>query len=540
MTIDVKSAAAEMAKAMECIVSNPDLKVLETEAMKTFPQAPILRPVFNIGGLEDIPTGKIVTGVRGESIIWGGFAHVNSVTGGGNCYKSEQLLEWFCGVLGRYLSSRGIFYDTENTMTYDRIERGLHKFPITEFYDAFSDSLLPADERKITFVQGADLDGDQFVENLRTLSRERVKNKRGAHPKGMVTVPVKQPNGDLMTMSMPIISMIDSLSMFTTASVMQKTVESNKIGDKSNNTIFMKDGASKTQMFIQLPGITTNGDIFVGMVAHLGHYIEMDQYAPKPMKLTFQRHGTKLKGVPEKFSFINNLVEEVHSIGKLINKDKTPLYPATDADKQSGNDLMQINAFTTRNKAGASGVELNKVVSQKEGIKDALTRFNYIKAFGRPGFGLSGNDQNYTCDLYPEPKLSRTTVRNKLANDKLLARAVGVTCQLLQMQLLWNIEPKYYLSPQDIKSKIEARGYDISELLNTREYWIFIEDEKYDTMPFLSTWDFLRIAVGEYHPYWMKDIPSKNPDKDKLQAQREQIFKDNIKGNKDLEATVAM
>lgn len=506
--------------------TNPDLAYLETEAMGSFKPAPILRPAFNVGGLEDVPTSKMVPGHMGQTVMLGGYAHVNSKCGGGNTFKTEQMLKEFAAVLGRYRSARGIYYDTENTLTYERLERGLHEYPATEFYSALDDTLLPSDERKMTFVQAADLDGDQWIRFTRDLAKERAKNKRAARPKGMVSLPILDQYQKLVQIMAPMISVCDSLSMFTIASVMDNTLEKNNIGDSKNNTLFMKDGAAKTQMFIQLPGLTVNGDIYIGFVAHVGNYIEMDPYAPKPGKLTFQKNGTKLKGVPEKFSFINNRVSETFSLSKLLHpKDKTPFYPKDAADKNSGNDLMLINNMNTRNKSGPTGVEFNYVVSQKEGINFPLSRFHLIKNFVKGGFGFEGNDQNYFMTLYPEAKLSRTTVRGKVDSDPLLQRAIGICSEMLQMQILWKMPDKYMMTPMELKEKLEKRGYDIKDILNTREYWVFVEDEPYEELPYLNTWDIIRMAAGDYHPYFMEEIPAKNPDKEKLEEERKKYKK---------------
>lgn len=509
------------------LVGNPDITVLETEAMKAFVPAPILRPAFYTGGLEDVPTSRIVPGLRGNTVMLGGFAHVNSRCGGGNTFKSEQLIFPFCSVLGRYRSARGIFYDTENTMTYERLERGMHKYPATEYYDAFEDTLRPDDERKLTFVQAAEMSGEEYIRHTRNLSRERTKNKRSARPKGMVSLPILDQHGKLMKMMAPMLSICDSLSMFSVTSIMDKTVESNDIGHKDNNMIFMKDGAAKTQMFIQLPGITTNGDVFIGFVAHVGNHIAMDPYAPKPGALTFQRNGTKLKGVPEKFSFINNYVTETYSLSKLINpKDKTPFYPRDAADKTSGNDLMQINNLSTRNKSGPTGVESNYVVSQKGGIDPDMSRFHTIKAFGKPGYGMDGNDQHYFMLMLPDIKLSRTTVWNKVSDNPLLKRAIGVCLEMLQMNLFWGMEDKYRMSPEELTNAIIKRGYKWEDILNTREHWVFVEDEPYEELPELSTWDIIRMAVDEYHPFFIKEIPAKHPKKEFLEAERKKYKKE--------------
>ncbi|MOA43358.1 hypothetical protein D3C78_1655000 [compost metagenome] len=49
-------------------------------------------------------------------------------------------------------------------------------------------------------------------------------------------------------------------------------------------------------------------------------------------------------------------------------------------------------------------------------------------------------------------------------------------------------------------------GYDWEMILTkTRGFWMCEEDEHMSDKKFLSTYDLLRMRVGEYKPYWMSD-----------------------------------
>lgn len=478
-----------------------------SDALKLFTRAPIVRPAYNIGCLMDIPTGKYLRGGKGQSILLSGASQINSFCGPGNSYKSEMALQMMATVLGRYKSTNGLFYDTENTMTYSRIERAMHKHFHTREYDMVADA--GSDRPKMMFVQGAEMNGDDWFDAMKSLAKERIKNKKSARPTDMLSMPYLDQNGNNIRTMRPFISTIDSLSMFTVSSVHEASVEKNKMGDSANNTMFMKDGAAKTQMFIQLPNMTADADMMINMVAHVGGFIQMDKYATGPATLTFSKRDTKLKGVPEKFTFINNNVYEIQSAGKCIDKtSKAPLYPRVEADRESGNDLMQINSVNTRNKSGPTGVSFNWIVSQKEGVLVTLTEFNYLKSHGSPGWGMTGNNLSYALDLLPDVKMSRTTVRGKCHEDVRLQRAMTITCEMLQMQLLWDMEEKYKIAPLDLYNTLIKKGWDWDMLLNTRGYWVFEEDAPGE-LPELSTMDMLRMALPEddvdfYTPYWYK------------------------------------
>ncbi|MCK9517319.1 MAG: hypothetical protein M0Q87_14950, partial [Ottowia sp.] len=60
------------------------------------------------------------------------------------------------------------------------------------------------------------------------------------------------------------------------------------------------------------------------------------------------------------------------------------------------------------------------------------------------------------------------------------------------------------MSAKDLYDKIKAKGYDWDFILeNTRGWWTFNNDKL--PLYFLSTYDLVRMANGEYHPYWLED-----------------------------------
>ena len=107
-------------------------------------------------------------------------------------------------------------------------------------------------------------------------------------------------------------------------------------------------------------------------------------------------------------------------------------------------------------------------------------------------------------DLYPDVKLMRTTVRGICDADYLLQRAMEITSEMCQMQLIWKgdkLADKYRITPEELYTRIKDKGYDWSVLLNTRGYWVF--EGSTDPLNFLSTMDLLKMANDEYHPYWL-------------------------------------
>ncbi|MNE79272.1 hypothetical protein D3C80_1757380 [compost metagenome] len=65
----------------------------------------------------------------------------------------------------------------------------------------------------------------------------------------------------------------------------------------------------------------------------------------------------------------------------------------------------------------------------------------------------------------------------------------------------------YLMEPKDLYAKIKELGYNWDELLDTRGYWDFEENK--NPKQFMSTFDLLRMAKGEYVPYWYKGTVNK-------------------------------
>lgn len=470
------------------------------EAFKKLVTAPSIKLAFNIGCTFDIPTHTTAIGKYGETYVIGGRPEICSVTGTGNTFKTAISNYLNLGVLDGYLSASGIFYDTENTLTYSRLRQSMQVFdklrvmnPELEQYN---------EEPRLMLIRGADMSGDEFFEVMKEVSKEREKMSG----KRLRTTPFFDGLGNPMRVRPPMLPIIDSISMFQVDAVNTKIYEGNALGESGGNTGFMKDGAAKAQLFIQLPNVTSKGGLYFGMVAHVGNTIVMDKYAPQQAKLTFAKHGMKLKGVPEKFSFINDWVIDIQRASPLLNPTtKSPEFPLSDSDRDKGSDLFLLNAISTRNKSGPSGVPYNIIVSQSSGVQNTLTEFYNCKENGR--FGLQGNNTSYQLVLRPEVNLGRTTVRGKIKEDPLLRTAMRMTSELLQLHQFTRGIEDLLCTPEELYNDLKNKGYDWELLLNTDYRWKFVEDRTEEDLPFLSIYDLLNMRKGTYHPHWYPNDP---------------------------------
>lgn len=71
------------------------------------------------------------------------------------------------------------------------------------------------------------------------------------------------------------------------------------------------------------------------------------------------------------------------------------------------------------------------------------------------------------------------------------------------MRNLWHdMEEGLYCHPRELYNDIVGKGYDWDLLMDTRGYWVPLEEEAQQKYPFLSSMDMLNIRAGTYHPYW--------------------------------------
>lgn len=101
-----------------------------------FKQAAQFRPMYNVGALFDLQTGRYQRGSKGEWILNGGVDRTEGVTGPGNSMKSTLMHFRLLMVLKRYKNAAGFCYDTENSATRDRF------FALANFVDPTDASVI--------------------------------------------------------------------------------------------------------------------------------------------------------------------------------------------------------------------------------------------------------------------------------------------------------------------------------------------------------------------------------------------------------------
>ena len=463
------------------------------------------KPLINVGALFDIPTGRFIEGPKGEHILNGGISNITGIVGKPNNFKSA-IMHYLMLSAANNINASGIIapmhtYDTEENMSLD-----LEKFNVyaSRFPNIPEDPVYNPDVWSI--VPKSVLPAEKWYENLVKVTKEKVADKKNLIEYDAF---INKYNKQKIKLPKPNFVEIDSLSELEASTTLEML---EKKGLEDTNMLFMGQGLARTKIIKDLARLSHMGNTYFLLTAHLGEEfnIPTGPIGPKNKKqLQFLKQGDRIKGVPEKFLFLSTHFWLAANTSVLKNQNTgLPEYPNNEQDIET--DLNVVSLIQLRSKTGPSGIVIKIVVSQREGVLPHLTQFHYLKEMK---YGIGGNPRSYWIELYPDVKLQRTTVRKKIDEDPKLRRAIELLSQIRQMQEYYPVYKDYYMEPEELYNKIKEQGYDWDEILSTRGWWTIKQYDK--NLPnYLSALDLLRMAKGEYTPYW-SDKKKKSVTKDK-------------------------
>ena len=459
--------------------------------------------LINIGCLMDIPTGFIVTGKKGESIINGGLPQISGLVGRGNNYKSTIMHYMALSAYDKISASHEtnmVTYDTEMNTFLERLE------DLSKRFEHIPDDIIRSNKGLWTVTDKSQMPGNKFALILNEYSENKIKDKDSK-----ITIECfKDPYEDKpLSTLLPSFVEIDSLSEFEAESTIEML--SNDLDGSDTNTFAMKQGLFKSKFLSTLPRLASMSNTFILFTGQVSNKINMatgPAALSQPAKdLQYLKQGDSIKGISNKFFFLLNSAWFLHTATLLKNKSTDQAEYPVDTSSNQSNELNVVKLTQLRSKSGSSGYTISVIVSQDEGVLPTLTEFHHIKENNR--FGLSGNNVHYNLDLYPDVSLSRTTIRNKIDSDPRLRRAINITSELLQLSI-FNPELEtqgLMCTPKELYEDIKKLGYDWNVLLDTRGYWTI--DQYTNKVPFLSTVDLLKMRKGLYTPYFLKDNKEK-------------------------------
>lgn len=457
-----------------------------------------VKAMINIGALFDIPTGTYINGRYGERVLNGGLGTLTGIVGIGNNFKSTIMhYKSMCAVARMGGQSSLLTYDTEINIHEWHLRSAMEKITAFKGEDVLATGRWQITDKTV-------YSGDQWYDIAKDFMQGKKKNKI----QYTISTPFLDRDGtSLMKMIIPTGIEIDSMSEFSTADVI-KMQDDASLGDSAANMVSMRQGMQKNRMLMELPGDAGSSNTFVLMSAHIGNEFNMDPRNPPPKKLQYLK-GVKIKGVPEKFTFVMNNCWHCYNAAPLINQaTKAPDYPRDSDDDMTGDtDLNVVTVRQLRSKSGPSGMAVELIVSQADGVLSSLSEFHFLKEKAAR-FGLVGNMQNYTVALCPDIKLSRTVVRGKIEKHHELRRSLNFLAEIAQMGMLWHhLTADDIVDPERLYSEITELGYNWDDIYNTRGWWAPVG--QHTDLKFLSTMDLLRMRQGLYIPYWLENPPEK-------------------------------
>lgn len=466
-----------------------------------------VRPALNIFSLLDHQTGRYLRGKHGAWYLNGGYHHIMGWAGRGNTFKTAISAYTSLAAAIRYNLEWFEFFDTEMSFSFvERMQEFMRRIPEAKG-KTVQEYVL---ENRWNFTTLAEQLGDVWWYDLRQTAAERAKTKDS---KKRLT-PFKELDGSYCAVIDPWMFMIDSFTEMKITSI-EKLHDKAEVGDSDLNVEAMRAGAAKSQMMGQMAITNEVGNYYISLTAHAGDEIKMDQYSPSHKKLAGLKGDLKLKGIPEKFTFAANNCYIATSTGPLLNKaTKLPQFPHPDKPEVIGDTDLQIVRYEQlRGKSGPTGIVLDLVFSQAEGLLVGVTEFYYILEMCK-GFGLDvkGNNQGFRLDLYPELYFTRKEIRSLLDNDPKFARAVSITAAMAYMHYNWfTMEPELKPAMADLYASIKDQGYDWNEILtDTVEFWYFDDCAKHIGKPTLTARTLLDMNIGKHVATYLKTHPTKD------------------------------
>lgn len=472
------------------------------------PESHFTTPRFPIHPLIDVLTGEYMLCEKGDYTLNGGYSPHVAISGMNNSNKTLIILSFIMTILIKLRTSMvdAQVMETENTLEFMRcMQIALGIATMMGCSDAEKAEIKEYVLDFFTLRGSKDLSTNEWCREMDDIVAERLKSK-----KDLITLPFRDLRGEPIQVYLPHFIGIDSFSAMLPDVVTKNYLEENDAGSSDNNMMYTREMGAKTQMLAKWVNQNPRASLYMMSSAHMGKNLSLDSKAPPEKKSLFMKQNHQLKNVPEKYYFYTTTMFFVNGSAPLVNNDKVPKYPYNSSDKEKRDSKdIRLEVIILRNKFGQSGAFIPLIASQNQGIDWHLSAFDYARD---ADWGFEGNNINYVMELLPDVKLGRTLIRDKLLTDARLRRVVDINCE---MHLMFrykfdSIPSELRCTPKELYEGITSQGYDWDKLLTTTRRDYTIDHYTHPVQP-LSTYDLLRMRIGAYIPYWMKEdeIPAK-------------------------------
>lgn len=400
-------------------------------------------PYINTGTLFDYYTGKFRQAVNGLWVLDGGLSQCLGISGRGQTYKSGLAGSLIARALAIHPLSNAVVYESEGTVSG------------AERYNDFVPIGDPVSER-ILFHNTTTMNFSEFYDMFCELCNTKEKQKK--------EYIVESPFLNTATLKpykvwIPTFLLIDSFSR-ARSDKGDKQFNDNSIDDSSMNTFWLSEGNIKSRIMNDLPARAAKVGVYAILTAHVGDKQDLDPYNRTPKQLQFMKNSDKMKNVGSNFEFLTTTLLQTLKSEVVQTKDKTCEYPA---DFSTDVEVNQVTTMMVRCKNNASGIQFPFIVSQYQGILDAVTNFHFLRQNKYWGLHIKGNNQEFSSDADPDQYFTRKNIRQVTEEDYRVMRGLQLIAELCFIQHLWST----WKLPQAINMKPEKMG----ELLaSNKEY----------------------------------------------------------------------
>lgn len=447
-------------------------------------------PYINTGTIYDILTGKFKSSTDNRWVLDGGLSPCAGISGRGNLFKSSLAGSLLSRAMIAHPEAHAIVYDSElNVSGVDR-------------YDEIGPRGCNVSDR-ITFTTPLDYNLTSFYEEFLNLVNERIKHKKDF----MVDSPFRNPrDGKPYKVWIPAFVLIDSFSRARSSKSDKKT-EEKAVDDSSQQTAAMEDGGVKTRIMNDIVTRSAKAGIYVIMTAHIGDKIDMNSYMPTPKQMQYMKQSDKLKNVGSAFTFLTTTLTQMLRAQVLQDSNKNCLYST---EFSSPTEISEVDAILVRCKNNASGLTCPFIMSQFQGLLDAVTNLNILRSHNNFGLEVKGNNTSFSTILTPNQSFSRNTVRDFTDSHYEVSRALELLSQLCFIQTFWNtwnLPPFIRMDVRDMAELLTtSKTLSMNRVLNSTGVWSTSKQER-ERMTIMDVLMFLDKEFGNSKKSYSKISP---------------------------------
>lgn len=432
---------------------------------------------FNTDTMFDLMTGKYQQSDDGEWYLNGGLrAHTNLIAGPQGHYKTVTSGSLVMRAKSIYADSDLIVNDTEESSIITDKDR---------FLRMAGDRTVPTTPENIIYLSGAEFTMDKFYkEILLEICKKKEENKKDLQ---VETPFIDERTGKRLKVWTPTFVLIDSLSNLGCEAY--EELIAGGMNESKAQTGYMLEGNKKTLFTKTLLTMAVRYGLVIVMTAHYDEKIQVQMYSSSLKQTMYAKQNWTLKhcGSDAKFSVSNYATVQA---AFLEDQNHEAMYKRTGSSLSK--ECAEVKVTLERSKGNSSGVTVPFVCSQIDGLLNPLSSYHYLRENNY--FGLGGNKITQKVMGLPDVSVSRNTIRDIMAKDYRVCRALQLTAQYFFIKSSWftaNMPWDFDKNPYELMDKFmsDKNKNVVSDILESRGYWTYSPVDR----PYMSLFKVLEL-----------------------------------------------